>query len=137
MRNDQKNFTAHIYIKFFFIFYLIYKASFIVSWTPYAAVCFYVAFVSEDVPPLVGTLPAMFAKLSFLTSSIIYAYSNTVTREEFKQVYNIKPRLFKSQLSPKPLRPEIKLSKNLGIFLIEILKKIFSKKVLFSLLKVK
>ena len=84
------------------------------SWTPYAAVCFYIVFVTEDIPPLAGTLPAMFAKLSFLLSSIIYAYSNNVTREEFKKVYNIKPHLQKIQLSPKPIKREIKIGKKLS-----------------------
>jgi len=52
--------------------------------------CFYAAFISEEMSPLAGTLPSMFAKLSFLSSSIIYAYSNSITRREFKQVFALK-----------------------------------------------
>jgi hypothetical protein len=50
--------------------------SFLVSWLPYALVCLYAAFVSSDIPPMFGTLPAMFAKSSMLWSALFYIFTN-------------------------------------------------------------
>ena len=50
---------------------------FLISWTPYALVSMYSAFIdSNDITPLVATLPAMFAKSSTVLSSIFYILSN-------------------------------------------------------------
>ena len=53
---------------------------FILSWTPYAFVAFYAAFIAGDLSPLGGTLPAMFAKSAFVWSSAIFLYSNKKAR---------------------------------------------------------
>lgn len=53
---------------------------FIISWTPYAAVAFYSAFISTDLPPIAGTLPAMFAKSSLVWTSVLYIFSNKQIR---------------------------------------------------------
>ena len=47
---------------------------FVISWTPYAGVAFYAAFLGEDLPPIWGTLPAMFSKSSMVWTSIIYIF---------------------------------------------------------------
>ena len=51
------------------------------SWTPYAAVTFYSAFIADNLPPLAGTLPAMFAKSAFVWSSAIFLYSSKAARK--------------------------------------------------------
>ena len=59
-----------------------FKVGFVLSWTPYAIVTFYAAFLGHDLAPMAGTLPAMFAKSAFLWSSVIYIYSNRQVREK-------------------------------------------------------
>ena len=61
-----------------------YIVCFIVSWTPYAIVCFYAAFLGHDLSPLAGTLPAMFAKSEFLWSSLVFIWSNRLVRTKLR-----------------------------------------------------
>nr|QVK45899.1 G protein-coupled receptor [Proales similis] len=56
---------------------LFFIAVFIVAWTPYALVALYTAFIDADgVPPLLGTIPAIFAKSSMLWSTLFYILLN-------------------------------------------------------------
>lgn len=65
---------------------------FVISWTPYAGVAFYAAFLGEDLPPIWGTLPAMFAKSSMVWTSIIYIFSNKQIRVKIMADYfKVKP----------------------------------------------
>lgn len=61
----------------------IYIAGFIISWTPYAAVALYSAFIStEKIEPILTTLPSLFAKSSMLWSSVLYIFSNRKIRKQ-------------------------------------------------------
>ncbi len=53
---------------------------FTISWTPYALVALYAAFVDSNLAPLSGTLPAMFAKSSMVWSSVLYIFTNKQIR---------------------------------------------------------
>ena len=53
---------------------------FVISWTPYAMVSLYSSFIGDDLPPLAGTLPAMFAKSTLVWSAILYIFSNKQIR---------------------------------------------------------
>ena len=53
-----------------------------VSWVPYSIVFFYNAFVDINLPPLVKTLPAMFAKTSLVWTSMIFTLSNANIRSK-------------------------------------------------------
>nr|QVK45896.1 G protein-coupled receptor [Proales similis] len=57
---------------------------FVISWTPYALVCLYVAFIDAHLPPMYGTLPAMFAKSCMVWTSVLYIFSNKQLREKLK-----------------------------------------------------
>ena len=47
------------------------------SWTPYAVVSFYGAFIaSDDIAPIAGTIPAYFAKSSMVWSTLFYVFTN-------------------------------------------------------------
>lgn len=47
------------------------------SWTPYAVVSFYGAFIaSDDIAPIAGTIPAYFAKSSMVWSTLFYIFTN-------------------------------------------------------------
>jgi hypothetical protein len=59
-----------------------FVASFTISWMPYSIVCLYVAFWDTDIPPLLGTLPAIFAKSSMLWSSLFYLFTNNQFRRK-------------------------------------------------------
>lgn len=55
--------------------------AFLVSWTPYAMVSMYSAFIDANgVSPLLGTVPAIFAKSSMLWTSVIFIWSNRQIR---------------------------------------------------------
>ena len=68
------------------IVFVCIKVGFVASWFPYALVCLYAAFIGNDLSPMSGTLPAMFAKSSFLWSSLIYVYSNKQVREKLNLI---------------------------------------------------
>jgi hypothetical protein len=54
---------------------------FLLTWTPYAIVCLYVAFINHDgVPPLVASVPAFFAKLSLIWPSFFNIIANREIR---------------------------------------------------------
>ena len=54
-----------------------------VSWTQYALVAIYSAFVdASGILPILGTLPAMFAKSSQLWTSAIYILSNKAIKDK-------------------------------------------------------
>jgi hypothetical protein len=60
-------------------YYLIFNfvAGFIISWTPYAIVCIYRAFLDETkVSPLAATLPAFFGKSSLAWPAIFTMIGN-------------------------------------------------------------
>ncbi|RNA28801.1 melanopsin [Brachionus plicatilis] len=61
-------------------------AGFVVSWTPYAMVSMYRVFVDQNVSPMAGTIPAMFAKSTLLWTSLLYIYSNRKIRAIIKKL---------------------------------------------------
>ncbi|CAF0783744.1 unnamed protein product [Rotaria sp. Silwood1] len=61
------------------VFFII--VSFTIAWTPYAIVAFISSFFSPDlIPPLGGTLPAIFAKSSIYFNPFVYIASNSYIR---------------------------------------------------------
>ncbi|CAF0955798.1 unnamed protein product [Brachionus calyciflorus] len=71
---------------------------FVVSWTPYAMVSMYSAFIDEEgVSPLAGTLPAVIAKSSMLWTALIYVFSNRNIRSSL--VASLKLKFPNSDLS--------------------------------------
>ena len=67
---------------------------FVVAWTPYAMVAMYSAFINpKGVSPLLGTIPAIFAKSSMLWTSVIYIFSNRQIRENLTSLFKFcKPK---------------------------------------------
>jgi len=57
---------------------IIYISGFVISWTPYAIVSFYSAFGNsgEELSPVMGTIPAYFAKSSMVWSTLFYIFTN-------------------------------------------------------------
>ncbi len=54
------------------------------SWTPYAIVTLYTAFIqSHSVSPIMATIPAIFAKTSMLWTSVLYVFSNNQIKKKF------------------------------------------------------
>ena len=84
---------------------------FVISWTPYASVAFYAAFIGQDLPPIWGTLPAMFAKSSLVWTSVVYIFSNKQIRVKIMEDY-FKVKAPKRELS-------ISRSKNIGTFIFK------------------
>ena len=77
-----------------------FKAGFIITWTPYAFVTMYSAFINPDhITPVASTLPAIFAKSSTVWSTIFYIFSNK----------NIKSRMSFRPSSEKNTPIEMKL----------------------------
>lgn len=71
-----------------------YIAIFIFSWTPYAFVAMYSAFVDPShISPLGATIPAMFAKSSMIWGTILYLFSNSKIRSKFNQKLFVKEHL--------------------------------------------
>lgn len=63
-------------------------AGFMISWTPYALVSMYTAFIQpEKMDPLTATIPSMFAKTSLVWSSAIYIYTNKQIKKKFKKYF--------------------------------------------------
>lgn len=63
-------------------------ASFIVAWTPYGVVSFYIAFgKAEYISPLVSTIPAIFAKTSVILNPIVYVIRYKRFREAVKKLF--------------------------------------------------
>ena len=84
-----------LYISILFQFFLItrlyclklnfkFLVLFFISWSPYALVAMYSAFFSTNLHPMAGTIPAMFAKSSLLTSSLLYLCSNTQVKQTLR-----------------------------------------------------
>ena len=71
-----------------------FLGGYLLSWTPYGVVSLYRSFIGNDLSPLLGTLPAMFAKSTLVWSSIFYSYSNKHIRNklfyQFKESKYIK-----------------------------------------------
>ncbi|RNA33310.1 arthropsin [Brachionus plicatilis] len=68
------------------------------SWTPYALVSMYSAFIDEQgVSPLAGTLPAIVAKSSMLWTALVYIFSNKNIRTSF--LSSLKIKLNNSEMS--------------------------------------
>ena len=61
---------------------MVYIVGFILSWFPYAMVFLYSAVLGSIGTPLLGTIPSMFAKSSFLWSSLIFIYSSKQIRKK-------------------------------------------------------
>ncbi len=76
---------------------LILVTSFLVSWVPYSAVCLYAAFVSSDIAPMLGTLPAIFAKTSMLWSALFYIFTNNQFKSKVYKHLGIKEKEKKDQ----------------------------------------
>ena len=54
-----------------------------ITWSPYAIVSMYSAFInSSHISPLIATLPAMFAKSSFVWSTLFFMFSNNQIRNK-------------------------------------------------------
>ncbi|CAF0986840.1 unnamed protein product [Brachionus calyciflorus] len=71
---------------------------FLMTWTPYAMVSMYSAFINDKgVTPLVGTLPAVIAKSSTLWTSLIYVFLNRNIRK--RMVTSLKLTFTNSKLS--------------------------------------
>lgn len=52
-------------------------AGFVITWTPYAVVSLYSAFIdSNAITPIGSTIPALFAKSSMLWSTLLYLLTN-------------------------------------------------------------
>ena len=62
------------------------------AWTPYAIVTFYAAFLGKITMPLVGTIPALFAKSSFVWSSLLFIYSSVHTKKVIRSMFSSKTR---------------------------------------------
>lgn len=79
--------TCIYYLLLIFYFFNFKIGIFILAWTPYAVVSMYSAFINPDhITPLRATLPAMFAKSSFILSSMFYVCSN---KEIFSKVFKV------------------------------------------------
>jgi hypothetical protein len=59
-----------------------FSASFMISWSPYAAVCMYRAFIGREVSPMVATIPAFFAKSSLAWPSLLTIIGNSDVRNK-------------------------------------------------------
>ncbi|CAF1150452.1 unnamed protein product [Brachionus calyciflorus] len=69
-------------------FSMIYLTTgFVISWSPYALVSVYGAFLDQKVSPLMGTIPSMFAKSTLLWTSLLYIYSNRKIRQIIKSFF--------------------------------------------------
>jgi hypothetical protein len=64
--------------------------AFFVSWTPYAIVSLYAGFFEENIPPLLTTLPAMFAKTSLLWTSMFYLFTNKQFKSKIGKLFGFK-----------------------------------------------
>jgi len=72
------------------------------TWSPYAIVSMYSSFVkSSPLSPLTTTLPGMFAKSSFVWSTVLYIYSNNQIRRKLN-IFKKKPQV------PLLIRPQIR-----------------------------
>lgn len=92
--------TFKIYLCFFLLINqlsnFLFKVGFIITWTPYAIVSLYSAFINADrISPLVTTLPALFAKSSMLWPSMLFMFSNSKIRNKLNK------SLFNTFFSPK------------------------------------
>jgi hypothetical protein len=67
---------------------------FFISWLPYAATSMYVFLSATPLPPLLGTVPAMFAKSSLLWTPLFYLFTNS----------NFKSKLFSAPSSTSETR---------------------------------
>ncbi len=68
----------------------IYLGIFICTWTPYALVSLYSAFVDSDgVSPMGATLPAVIAKSASIWSTIFFLLSNRNIKSRAKAELNI------------------------------------------------
>jgi hypothetical protein len=74
-------------------------ALFMISWMPYAIVSFSVAFFNAQVPPLLGTLPALIAKTSTLWTSLFYLISN---RQFRRRIVTVLPAFLGIEAAPRP-----------------------------------
>ena len=62
------------------------EVSFLVSWTPYAFVSFYTAFIDEKaISPLGATLPACIAKSAIVWSTFFFVLTNKNIRSKFQK----------------------------------------------------
>ena len=82
------------------------------AWTPYAIMTFYAAFIGEVTEPLLGTLPALFAKSSFVWSSMVFIYSSDAAKKVIKGLFvnnnmeeTINQSNIQNQLQLSHLRP--------------------------------
>ncbi|CAF0759611.1 unnamed protein product [Rotaria sordida] len=63
------------------------SVAFTIAWTPYAIVAFISSFFSPDlIPPLGGTIPAIFAKSSIYFNPFIYIMSNSYVRSKLFRI---------------------------------------------------
>ena len=64
-------------------------AGYIVTWTPYAIVSLYSAFINPDhITPIISTLPALLAKSSVVWSTLLYMFTNKTIRTKVLESFN-------------------------------------------------
>ena len=67
------------------------KVGYLISWCPYALVSMYSAFIDpNDISTMVSTIPSMFAKSSFVWSTILFIYSNSEIKKKLYRIFIFK-----------------------------------------------
>lgn len=84
---------------------IIMSVTFIVSWTPYALISFWSSYLQHfyQVPPSLGTVSAVFAKLSTLANPIIYSFLHSKFRR------NLWVPIFGQIVRPTSVVPELSI----------------------------
>nr|QVK45897.1 G protein-coupled receptor [Proales similis] len=90
---------------------MILIAGFFFSWTPYAIVTLYIAFIdSEGVSPLLATLPALFAKSSMLWPALYFILFDKKMKSRVNK--NLYLNLFRPKRKSDPNEQEAKILNN-------------------------
>jgi hypothetical protein len=80
------------------------KVGFVISWTPYAGVSLYTAFVDETgIGETATTIPSVFAKLSLIWSSFAYIFTNKSIKQKVYDLHRKLKILSKTSKSTKCL----------------------------------
>jgi hypothetical protein len=70
------------------MFSFLFKVGFVISWTPYAGVSLYTAFIDEKgVDETVTIIPSVFAKLSLIWSSFAYIFTNRSIKLKIRKLH--------------------------------------------------
>lgn len=85
---------------------------FMFTWSPYALVCLYTAFInSKRLDDIYETLPAIFAKTSLLWTSLHYIYSNRNIKNNIFRERNRSSKSFASEKSMHMFRLSEQINK--------------------------